>query len=89
MRLCPVFADPVTYRVGVFHRKKTMTLAIAIDNAAQYNDKGEWLYVSLQMWIHAPLQTDKWVWLHICLQKVSGMAHKEIIAHCYTYASSN
>ena len=49
-----------------------MTLAITIDNAAQYNDKAEWLYVSLQMWIYASLQTDKWAWLHVCLQKVSG-----------------
>ena len=54
------------------HRKQTMTLTIAIYSAAQYNDKGEWLYVSLQTWIYVPLQTDKWVWLYICLQKVSG-----------------
>ena len=53
-------------------RKKQSTLTITIDNAAQCNNKGEWLYVRLQKWIYGPLQTDKWEWLHICLQKVSG-----------------
>ena len=61
------------YEVGVTHRKQAVSLTIAIDNAVQYNDKGEWLYVSLQTWICAPLQTDKWVWLHIYLQKISGL----------------
>ena len=59
------------YKSGVA-RKKLDYSTITIDNAAQYNNKGEWLYVSLQTWIYAPLQTDKLVWLHVCLQKVSG-----------------
>jgi len=32
---------------------KKQTITITIDNAAQYNNKGEWLYVSLQTWIYA------------------------------------
>jgi len=59
--------------VGVAHKKTEYgSYTNNIDNSAQYNDKWEWLYISLQMWIYAPLQTDKWVWLHIRSQKVSG-----------------
>ena len=29
-------------------KKQTITLTITIDNVAQYNDKEEWLYVSLK-----------------------------------------
>ena len=71
------------------HKKKqSMAPTITIDNAAQYNNEGERLCVSLQTWIYACLQTDKWAWLHIHSQKV-GVAHKEVIANYYTYTSSN
>ena len=60
-----------------------MTLTIKIDNAAQYNGKRG---VALRKPIkvdYTPLQTDKWGWLNICLQKVSGCGSQSTLLHIH------
>ena len=54
-----------------------------------YNDEGEWLCISLHTWIYACLQTNKWVRLPVCLQKVSRCGSQKAIMHYYMYTSSN